>query len=394
MHYGVARILEKEGILESLFTDFYAGPILGVLNRLPEWCKSNKIKKLLGRNAEEIPLDRIVSFPIFGIAYAWRVARAATVSERDTVFLKAGDTFGRKILRRGFGASDAIYGFNTASLRLFERAREQSLITILEQTICPRLVEEEIMSEERRRFPGWEANVDSKLVSRTGEREALEWELADLILCPSEFVKDGVIRCGGSANKCVVVPYGVEPSPNEFQPHPRLSGPLRVLTVGAIGLRKGLGDILHAARLLGSEAEFRLVGSHQVSGAVISDFGDVATFIDAVPRREIIEHYRWADVFLLPSLCEGSATVTYEAMAHGLPVVCTHNTGSVVRDGVEGFVIPIRSPNKIASKLRELIDSESLLLSMSACAYQRSLSYTLDAYAIRLMNALRECEVT
>ena len=316
------------------------------------------------------------------------------MSERDTVFLKAGDTFGRKILRRGFGASDAIYGFNTASLRLFERAREQSLITILEQTICPRLVEEEIMSEERRRFPGWEANVDSKLVSRTGEREALEWELADLILCPSEFVKDGVIRCGGSANKCVVVPYGVEPSPNEFQPHPRLSGPLRVLTVGAIGLRKGLGDILHAARLLGSEAEFRLVGSHQVSGAVISDFGDVATFIDAVPRREIIEHYRWADVLLLPSLCEGSATVTYEAMAHGLPVVCTHNTGSVVRDGVEGFVIPIRSPNKIASKLRELIDSESLLLSMSACAYQRSLSYTLDGYAIRLMNALRECEVT
>ena len=81
-------------------------------------------------------------------------------------------------------------------------------------------------------------------------------------------------------------------------------------------------------------------------------------------------------------------------MAHGLPVVCTHNTGSVVRDGVEGFVIPIRSPNKIASKLRELIDSESLLLSMSACAYQRSLSYTLDGYAIRLMNALRECEVT
>ena len=34
MHYGVARILEKEGILESLFTDFYAGPILGVLNKL------------------------------------------------------------------------------------------------------------------------------------------------------------------------------------------------------------------------------------------------------------------------------------------------------------------------------------------------------------------------
>ena len=49
-----------------------------------------------------------------------------------------------------------------------------------------------------------------------------------------------------------------------------------------------------------------------------------------------------ADVFVFPSLFEGSAVVTYEALACGLPSVVTPDAGSVVRDGVEGFVVPGR----------------------------------------------------
>ena len=47
-----------------------------------------------------------------------------------------------------------------------------------------------------------------------------------------------------------------------------------------------------------------------------------------------------ADVFVFPSLFEGSAVVTYEAIACGLPSIVTPEAGSVVRDGVEGFLVP------------------------------------------------------
>jgi len=54
---------------------------------------------------------------------------------------------------------------------------------------------------------------------------------------------------------------------------------------------------------------------------------------------------------VLPSICEGSATVTYEALASGVPVICTPKTGSMVRHGVDGNIVPIRNPEAIAQSI-------------------------------------------
>ena len=64
--------------------------------------------------------------------------------------------------------------------------------------------------------------------------------------------------------------------------------------------------------------------------------------------------YQQADIFVLPSIEEGSALVTYEAMACGLPVVTTPNAGSVVRDGVEGFIVSIRDPDALAERIESV----------------------------------------
>jgi len=99
-------------------------------------------------------------------------------------------------------------------------------------------------------------------------------------------------------------------------------------------------------------------------------------------------HYSWADVFLLPSLCEGSATVCYEALAAGLPVITTPNAGSVVRDGVDGFIVPIRDAEAIAEKLDLLAKDRDLLAAMSANAVARSREFTLAKYSERLVATL------
>jgi len=99
--------------------------------------------------------------------------------------------------------------------------------------------------------------------------------------------------------------------------------------------------------------------------------------------------YAWADVFLLPTLCEGSATVCYEALAAGLPVITTPNAGSVVRDGLDGFVVPIRDPEAIAEKLEILARDRELLWWMSNKARERAREFTVEKYGERLIATLR-----
>jgi glycosyltransferase involved in cell wall biosynthesis len=99
-------------------------------------------------------------------------------------------------------------------------------------------------------------------------------------------------------------------------------------------------------------------------------------------------HYRWADVLVLPSICEGSATVCYEALAAGLSVITTPNAGSVVRDGLDGFVVPIRDARALAEKLEQLASDPRLLADMSASAAARACEFTIAGYAERLLSVI------
>ena len=57
--------------------------------------------------------------------------------------------------------------------------------------------------------------------------------------------------------------------------------------------------------------------------------------------------------------------MTYEALSAGLPIITTPNTGSVVRDGVDGFVVPIRDPEGLAASMNQLIADPNLRIAMS-----------------------------
>jgi glycosyltransferase involved in cell wall biosynthesis len=377
-------------MLEHLFTDVCASkgwPRL--LHAVPKHLRSTKLERLLTRIPKGIPLDKITVFTGFGFDYARRLVRAGSGSERDEAYLWAGMEFARLIRNKGIGSVEAVYCFNTAALEIFQEAKKFGVMRVLEQTISPRLIEERLLTQEQEAFPTWERVSDRRYAIILGERERLEWDLADVILCGSEYVKSGIIECGGPAEKCVVVPYGIEHRPASIDRSSRMPGPIRVLTVGAVGLRKGSPYVMQAAELLDGEVEFLMVGSHHASPEAIKQLKIHVHAPGPVPRSFISSHYAWADVFLLPSLCEGSATSTYEAISHGLPVICTPNTGSVIRDGLDGFIVPAKSPAIIAERLRQLASDPDHLASMSRSALKRSLEYTLSCYSENLIRALR-----
>jgi len=387
MNYAVPRLLYRKRLLARLYTDLYATPLLkGLLGLLPVSSRPEQTRRLLTRVADEIPPGLVTVFWPFGCQYTARLRRARNNSDLTAAHLWAGRRFCELIAERGFGEAKAVYAFNGAALELLRKAKEKGLAAIVEQTIAPRRKEEELLAN---RFPAWEdASRNSCSVADFQKREELEWETADLIVCGSDFVREGIRECGGAVDKCVVVPYGVDEG---FLQLPRSinkrDGRLRVLTVGAVGIRKGSPYVVEAARAAAGFADFRMIGPWLFPRHLKSELGEAVELLGPVPRNELAPHYSWADVFLLPSICEGSATVTYEALRAGLPVICTPNTGSLVREGIDGFIVPVGDVDTIVRLLRVLAADRDCLARLQSNAAARE-DVTLAAYGERLYRAL------
>lgn len=390
MHYAVPRLLQADGRLAGLYTDIYGG--LGgwprLLAALPAKLQVSGVRRLQGRVATGVPGELIKSYPFFGLDYYARRKLAKSPEAADKAHLWAGKAFGDRVVRDGFKGARAVYTFNTAGLEILTAARKRGMFTVLEQTIIPRSIEEALLAEARTRYPGWEPVRDqSAAAAALAQREREEWAQADMIVCGSEFVREGIRQCGGPVERCVVVPYGVD---SHFAPsiRERSGKPLRVLTVGQVGLRKGAASVLETARALQGTAEFRWVGPVGLLEKARLEMSRHVELTGPVVRHEIMQHYAWADVFFLPSICEGSATVTYEALTCGLPVVTTPNAGSTVRDGADGFVMPIYDVSSMAERLRQLYEDRALLARLGKAAALRAEQLSLAAYQKRFLSLI------
>lgn len=376
-------MLHEAGMLEHFYTDICA--VKGwpqFLNLFPNKIRPAGVKRLLGRVPSGVPNNKITAFTNFGWEYHKARGHGGTA-----VHLAFGKRFCDAVVTKGFGNATATYTFNSAGLELMRAAKNAGLRTIMEQTIAPRAVEADILRQAIEKYPEWAVRGSDPDTPAFIKREEEEWGVADLILCGSRFVAHGIALRGGPVEKCRVVPYGVD-THFQLQRRVRSPGPLRVLTVGQVGLRKGTAVVWDAARLVGAQAEFRMVGGLAVPKGALAKKPLNVELCGTVPRSEIFEHYKWADVFLLPSLCEGSATVTYEAMLAGLPVICTENTGSIVEDGVSGWTVPILAPERTAECICALAEKPKTLDEFSTAAILRSQMATIDAYRARLLDAL------
>lgn len=353
-HYAVARALFGAGLLELLVTDVCADippwRWLGML--IPESRRGDRLTRLMGRSVPEVPTVRIVDLPLFN----FQLHRHRRSGEQLTDhWARRNAAFCRAVVRRGFGQADTVYAFNGAALEIFQAAKQRGLRTILDQTAAPWRWNARLLREEMARWPGWEDRPseldESGLLS---EREEAEWELADVIACGSDFCRSTLIDSGVPAAKCHVMPRAVTTSPKATQsPRPINSGGvLRVLFAGTLQLRKGVPYLYGAAKnLSGKSIEFRMVGPSLLSEEANRKLGRYCHLDGVVPRSRMEDHYQWADVLVLPTLSEGSANVCHEAMAAGLPVITTPAAGSMVRDRVNGLIVPTRDAGALTEAI-------------------------------------------
>lgn len=222
--------------------------------------------------------------------------------------------------------------------------------------------------------------VPDWLIERCGQ-EAL---LADCILAPSDYVRQSLVANGVEPSRIVLVPYGAELE--RFQPcWKREDTIFRVLFVGQLSQRKGIKYLLEAFKQLClPDVELVLVGGVVGSGKGLSRYRESFTHIGNVPHHEVHSYFQQADIFVYPSLDEGSALAIHEALASGLPVVTTPNSGSVVRDGIEGYIVPIRDVEALKEKMLLFYENKELREEMGRRARKRAEGFSWTAYRRRL----------
>lgn len=396
MHYAVPRILNKSGLLARFYTDIISDCGIGRIAALAlRFYKSDGLRRLSQRNIDNIPCEIITTYPFLAASYAYSRHGCIDPEAVDNVYLNVGERFGLAVAKSLPKNVDGVFSFNSASEALFSSPKVVGANLVLEQTMAPFEFEDEVLRHEKTLHPDWGGTDGvnyhkSYTRKKLYDREKAEWDLADTIVCGSLFVRDKIVSYGGDGSKCIVVPYGVD-FPNLQRVKvgkPGLHRPLRVLTVGAVGLRKGSPYVIEAAKRLAGVAEFVMVGPLNIPEEVAQDAGTAVRLVGPVPRPQVSDFYKWADVFLLPSLCEGSATATYEAMGYGLPIVCTENTGSIVQNDREGFIVPVRDTDAIVVSIEKFINNSELLECMGESARRTAIGRTLTEYGRDLIDLL------
>jgi len=192
---------------------------------------------------------------------------------------------------------------------------------------------------------------------RQVRRQLREFEEVDVILCPSNAVRESFVSAGLPETKLIVVPHGVDLQVEQtLCDRARTPGDhLRVLYVGQLHYRKGLRYFAQALQGYAStEIECRIVGPDFGLSGLASTPG-AERFIKTGPKkgRDLLAEYAEADVFVLPSVEEGFGLVVLEAMRAGLPVIITSAVGAkdFVTNGVEGWVVPPADPEALRTRI-------------------------------------------
>ena len=216
------------------------------------------------------------------------------------------------------------------------------------------------------------------------------FKLADLIIAPSRFVADELQLAGIDEEKIRIVEFGVAmPALRENFPLKEKEN-LDYCFVGNVNIRKGVAELLD----VWSDEGFAQDRLH-LCGRV---FPEIKALLSSRHLPNVrtpgfmrpMDYLQGCDVFVLPSWFEGSAKAVFEAMACGLPVITTRSSGSIVRDGIDGFVIEAGDRKTLLEKMQWMKQNPDRRREMGLAARNHVAQYSWNRYAQRIVSIYDE----
>lgn len=338
--------------------------------------KHNYLKRVItiGRSKVKLNKDRIVS-----IFYPKRI-RLPYLDAKRWYYLRNlyFDCRVRNFLKEG---CDIFHGWNSQCLFSLKEAKRRGIVTIIERSSSHILTQMELIKEEYKIY-----NVKSKPeLNAVIERCLKEHEVADYVSVPSRFVYDSFIKRGFDRKKLILIPLGVDTE--KYRPGEKKDRIFRILFMGQVSLRKGVQYLLKAfSELKLKDAELLLVGGIGKNTKKIFKEYEKRVNLKHIPwSNDLGSICRQSSIFVSPSIEEGSALVNYIAMACGLPVITTFNSGSPVRDGEDGFLVPIRDVEALREKILYFYEKPQEIKAMGTSAREEIENYTWKKYGEQLI---------
>jgi glycosyltransferase involved in cell wall biosynthesis len=270
------------------------------------------------------------------------------------------------------------------------RAKRLGAKTILYRA-CPHILSQRNLIEEEYRLCGLPltSNINQCIVNKM----LREYEESDLIVVPSSFTRDSFLAHGIPAEKLKINLLGAAQAPIQ-RCSPVDNGVFRALFVGGAVVRKGVKWLLEAwAKLDLPNAELVLRAPlNKELKALLKPYSQRDDIKVVAPVDDIYKLYQTASVFAFPSVEDGFGMVVTEAMTCGLPVIISENVGvkDVVRDGVDGFIVPIRDVAQVAEKLAYLYANPHIRHQMGMAAQKRVTEFTWAHLEARLIDIVEE----
>jgi glycosyltransferase involved in cell wall biosynthesis len=282
-----------------------------------------------------------------------------------------------------------VYAYEGVALRTFRAARDCGIKCIYELPSGYWYYESELLREEADRRPEYAGTI-MKLQDPRSEltEKDEEIQLADHLFVPSAYVKKSLSRLSLSPEKIHVIPYGANTPPcGSRQTH---NGKLRVIFVGGLTQRKGIGYLLDAVRTMRSAVSLTLIGRkvgrcEEIDRAVAEHI-----WYPTLSHHRVLETVAQHDVLVLPSLTEGFGLVISEALSRGVPVITTANSGGpeLITHGKDGFIVPIQSSEAIARCLEQLAQNRDRSEEMSRSALSKARQINWNIYQEKLILTL------
>ena len=369
--FSLAEQLEKRNLLHKFYTSYYSS-------------KNGLLYRLGAReDREEISKTKVNTYPFLSILAKY----TRKYYEINEIFdlLVASDISKNQRFK-------AFIGWSSMSLRSIRKAKENGTLTIVVRGSSHIIYQSKILQEEYKRF-GVEYNPNDKVIAK----ELKEYDEADFIAIPSEFVKRSFIQYGVDEKKLFKNPYGAstffKTNKNDFEGSIKS---FKVVYLGSLTIRKGLYYMFEALK------EIELPNFEVWYIGYISD--EVRSILKGYTNvnwkfKGPINHYELPDLLskcsvgVQPSLEEGLSMVIPQMLACGIPVISSTNTGGMdlIKDGKNGFIVPIRSPEAIREKILMFYEDRDLLQTMKRNAIEMSKHNTWDEYGeryIRFLNNL------
>jgi glycosyltransferase involved in cell wall biosynthesis len=383
-HYAIPRMLEKSGHLAVFHTDANGVMGRGHWLRMVRGLRSRgRIGKLVQRIPEGVPIGKIRHTDAL---LRRRILAAMKLGREPHGYVEDDHLFDRITVGWGFAGADTLYAMQKHGTRLLEVARATGLRVVVDVFITP--VAHRIVEDERRRFPDLEVPaVTADALELEDERNRREFACADLLLCPGENVVAGVRHYAEGKDKPVaVVPYG---SGIGFEGRRNQPVKGRILFAGTADLRKGIHYLGMAASALSARGwDFRVAGNVADSVRRHPLMKDL-NFLGRLPMPAMMEEFLSADLFVLPTLAEGCASVVHEAVMAGCPAVTTAAAGTLVRDVRGGLIVPERDPDALADAIARIVADRQLRADLAESCKTLAVELTEEAWVQRLVAALQ-----